>query len=84
VERRPEKRFGILLTQRDWTSPRPPDVCQDFKMLVYGALTEGVVVAVRRVRYSLRRGFQELKVPASEGRRYKQNAGGHDLLHVKD
>ena len=35
-------------------------------------MTEGVVVAVRRVRYSRRRGFQELKVPASEGGRYKQ------------
>jgi CubicO group peptidase (beta-lactamase class C family) len=29
---------GILLTQRAWTSPRPPDVCQDFGTLVYGAL----------------------------------------------
>jgi CubicO group peptidase (beta-lactamase class C family) len=28
---------GILLTQRAWTSARPPDVCQDFGTLVYGA-----------------------------------------------
>lgn len=31
---------GILLTQRAWTSPRPPDVCQDFGTLVYGALDD--------------------------------------------
>ncbi len=31
---------GMLLTQRAWTSPRPPDVCQDFGTLVYGALDD--------------------------------------------
>lgn len=41
-------------------------------MLVYGSwMTEGVVVAVRRVRYSLR-GFQELEAPAWEGGRHKR------------
>jgi hypothetical protein len=31
---------GILLTQRAWISPRPPDVCQDFGTLAYGALDD--------------------------------------------
>jgi len=31
---------GILLTQRAWTSPRPPDVCQDLGTLVYEALDD--------------------------------------------
>ena len=31
---------GILLTQRAWTSPNPPDVCRDFWTLVYQAIDD--------------------------------------------
>ena len=31
---------GILLTQRAWTSPRPPDVCRDFWTLAYQAIDD--------------------------------------------
>ncbi len=30
--------IGILLTQRAWTSPSPPDVCRDFWTLAYSAI----------------------------------------------
>ena len=31
---------GILLTQRAWTSPNPPEVCRDFWTLVYQAIND--------------------------------------------
>lgn len=31
---------GILLTQRAWTSPTPPDICRDFWTLAYAALED--------------------------------------------
>jgi CubicO group peptidase (beta-lactamase class C family) len=31
---------GILLSQRAWTSPRPPDVCRDFWTLAYQAIDD--------------------------------------------
>jgi hypothetical protein len=30
---------GILMTQRAWTSPNPPDVCLDFWTSAYQAIT---------------------------------------------
>jgi CubicO group peptidase (beta-lactamase class C family) len=33
-----EDMVGILLTQRAWTSPSPPDVCRDFWTLAYQAI----------------------------------------------
>jgi len=35
-----EDLVGILLTQRAWTSPNPPDVCRDFWTLVYQAIDD--------------------------------------------
>ncbi|HEX3659093.1 MAG TPA: hypothetical protein VHV55_25115 [Pirellulales bacterium] len=35
-----EDLVGILLTQRTWTSPQPPNVCQDFWTLTYQALDD--------------------------------------------
>jgi hypothetical protein len=57
------------------------------ELMSNGKLTEGVL-AVRRVRYPLRRGFQELKVPASHtgasGRRPLQTSRRwQQFLHVK-
>ncbi|HEY2735522.1 MAG TPA: serine hydrolase, partial [Polyangiales bacterium] len=31
---------GILMTQRMWASPRPPEVCRDFWTSVYAALED--------------------------------------------
>jgi hypothetical protein len=31
---------GVLLTQRAWTSPVPPDVCRDFCTLAYQAIDD--------------------------------------------
>jgi CubicO group peptidase (beta-lactamase class C family) len=31
---------GILLTQRMWTSPTPPNICRDFWTLTYGAIAD--------------------------------------------
>jgi CubicO group peptidase (beta-lactamase class C family) len=31
---------GILLTQRAWTSPDPPNVCKDFSTLAYAAIED--------------------------------------------
>lgn len=33
-----EEMITILLTQRAWTEPRPPDVCRDFWTLAYAAI----------------------------------------------
>ena len=33
-----EDLIGILMTQRAWTSPTPPDVCLDFWTSVYQAI----------------------------------------------
>jgi CubicO group peptidase (beta-lactamase class C family) len=33
-----EQLVGILLTQRFWQSPRPPDICRDFETGAYAAL----------------------------------------------
>jgi hypothetical protein len=30
----------ILMTQRAWTSPNPPDVCRDFWTLAYQAIDD--------------------------------------------
>jgi CubicO group peptidase (beta-lactamase class C family) len=30
--------LGVLLTQRAWTSPDPPDVCRDFWLAAYGGM----------------------------------------------
>jgi CubicO group peptidase (beta-lactamase class C family) len=35
-----EDMVGILMTQRAWTSPNPPDVCRDFWTLVYQAIDD--------------------------------------------
>lgn len=35
-----EDLVGILMTQRAWTSPRPPDVCRDFWTLAYQAIDD--------------------------------------------
>jgi CubicO group peptidase (beta-lactamase class C family) len=35
-----EDMVGILLTQRAWTSPIPPDVCRDFCTLAYQAIDD--------------------------------------------
>jgi CubicO group peptidase (beta-lactamase class C family) len=35
-----EDMVGILLTQRAWTSPNPPDVCRDFWTLAYQAIDD--------------------------------------------
>jgi CubicO group peptidase (beta-lactamase class C family) len=35
-----EGMVGILMTQRAWTSPRPPDICLDFWTLAYQAIDE--------------------------------------------
>jgi len=35
-----EDLVGILLTQRAWTSPNPPDVCRDFWTLAYQAIDD--------------------------------------------
>jgi CubicO group peptidase (beta-lactamase class C family) len=32
--------IGILLTQRAWTAPRPPNVCRDFWTLAYAAIAD--------------------------------------------
>jgi hypothetical protein len=31
---------GILMTQRAWTSPKPPDVCRVFWTAVYRAIDD--------------------------------------------
>jgi len=35
-----EDLVGILMTQRAWTSPNPPEVCRDFWTLVYQAIDD--------------------------------------------
>jgi len=35
-----EDLVGILMTQRAWTSPTPPDVCLDFWTSVYQAIDD--------------------------------------------
>ncbi|HEY3064734.1 MAG TPA: serine hydrolase domain-containing protein [Methylomirabilota bacterium] len=35
-----EELVGILMTQRAWTSPNPPDVCRDFWTLAYQAIDD--------------------------------------------
>jgi CubicO group peptidase (beta-lactamase class C family) len=35
-----EDMVGILMTQRAWTSPRPPDVCLDFWTGAYQAIDD--------------------------------------------
>jgi CubicO group peptidase (beta-lactamase class C family) len=35
-----EALVGILMTQRAWTSPNPPDVCRDFWTLAYQAIDD--------------------------------------------
>jgi hypothetical protein len=35
-----EDMVGILLTQRAWTSPNPPEVCRDFWTLAYQAIDD--------------------------------------------
>jgi len=35
-----EDLIGILMTQRGWTSPSPPDVCRDFWSSTYGAIQD--------------------------------------------
>ena len=35
-----EELVGILMTQRAWTSPSPPDVCRDFWTLAYQAIDD--------------------------------------------
>ncbi len=35
-----EEMVTILLTQRAWTSPRPPDICRDFWTLAYQAIDD--------------------------------------------
>jgi CubicO group peptidase (beta-lactamase class C family) len=35
-----EDMVGILMTQRAWTSPKPPDVCRDFWTSVYQAIDD--------------------------------------------
>jgi CubicO group peptidase (beta-lactamase class C family) len=35
-----EEMVGVLLTQRAWTSPIPPDVCRDFCTLAYQAIDD--------------------------------------------
>ena len=35
-----EELVGVLLTQRAWTSPVPPDVCRDFCTLAYQAIDD--------------------------------------------
>jgi CubicO group peptidase (beta-lactamase class C family) len=35
-----EGMVGILLTQRAWTSPNPPDICRDFWTLAYQAVDD--------------------------------------------
>ena len=35
-----EDLVGILMTQRAWTSPNPPDVCRDFWTLAYQAIDD--------------------------------------------
>ena len=35
-----EEMVGVLLTQRAWTSPVPPDVCRDFWTLAYQAIDD--------------------------------------------
>jgi hypothetical protein len=31
---------GLLMTQRAWTSPSPPDVCRDFWTATYQAIDD--------------------------------------------
>jgi len=35
-----EELVGVLLTQRAWTSPRPPNVCLDFLTSAYQAIDD--------------------------------------------
>jgi len=35
-----EQMIGILMTQRNWTSPNPPPVCRDFWTLAYQAIDD--------------------------------------------
>jgi CubicO group peptidase (beta-lactamase class C family) len=35
-----EEMVGILMTQRAWTSPSPPDVCLDFWTSAYQAIKD--------------------------------------------
>ena len=35
-----EDLVAVLMTQRAWTSPRPPDVCRDFWTSIYQALDD--------------------------------------------
>ena len=35
-----EELVGVLMTQRAWTSPSPPDVCRDFWTLAYQAIED--------------------------------------------
>jgi hypothetical protein len=35
-----EEMVTILMTQRAWTSPIPPDVCLDFATLAYQAIDD--------------------------------------------
>jgi CubicO group peptidase (beta-lactamase class C family) len=35
-----EDMVTILMTQRAWTSPTPPDVCRDFWTLAYQAIDD--------------------------------------------
>jgi CubicO group peptidase (beta-lactamase class C family) len=35
-----EDLVGILMTQRAWTSPSPPDICRDFWTLAYQAIDD--------------------------------------------
>ncbi len=35
-----EEMTGIVLTNRAWTSPNPPDVCRDFWTLAYAAIDD--------------------------------------------
>jgi hypothetical protein len=35
-----EDMVGILMTQRAWTSPKPPDVCLDFWTATYQAIDD--------------------------------------------
>ncbi len=35
-----EEMVTILMTQRSWTSPNPPDVCLDFWTLAYSAIDD--------------------------------------------
>jgi hypothetical protein len=35
-----EEKLAILMTQRAWTSPSPPDICVDFWTTVYQAIDD--------------------------------------------